>query len=234
MKKYIPKIIIMILALCLVVLILGFILVRNFLPDEIYIPPINLPQIILVTPAPYPTYTFFPTYTLIVPTPGLKWVWRNLSLYNWKVEIPSDWTIAEMDRIPEPSDSIGLGHDCSNYQLISPDRLRFINILMPCYPSGGTGGQCSHDITFIQAIGTEQYLVRRPYNGNSFLYEIATKGIYEDVTGTHSGYVCENPPIYIYFYWELGKTSEEIYTDFRDVDRIMLSLLTANNNFQVP
>lgn len=176
--------------LCLLILILAFIIVRDFLPAETKILPITIPSTM-----PYPTYTFFPIFTLvptITPTLRPQWVWFILPLYNWNVEMPSDWTVALMNRRPEPTDpmlmgSSPLGHDCVDYQLISPDRLRFIDITMPCGWGEGIGGLCPDDTTFIQAVGNDSYLIRRP-SGRGFIYEISSPGTYEDTSGTHTAF----------------------------------------------
>jgi hypothetical protein len=229
-KTNIIMVIMLAIILCLLILIFAFMIVREYLPAEIKILPITIPGAI-----PYPTYTLFPTFPLvptITPTLGPQWTWFKLPLYNWNVEMPSGWTIALMNSRPEPTDPMlmggnPMGHDCTDYQLISPDRLRFINITMPCGWGEGIGGVCPDDTDFVQAVGNGSYLIRRP-SGYGFIYEISSPGTYEDTSGTHTAFFCMSQTAPVYLYWELGKENYWETMPNAEIDRIMLSLLTSN------
>lgn len=138
-----------------------------------------------------------------------------------------------MNRRPEPTDPMAMGsgpmgHDCSNYQLISPDRLKFINITMPCGYNEGGGGPCPQDTMYIQAVGANSYLFRRPSSDEQgFTYEISRLGTFEDMSGSHTVQFCMDQIAPVYMYWEMGKRYWETMPN-SGIDRIILSLLTAN------
>jgi len=218
--------------LCLLLGIFAFLIIRDYLPSGT-----NILHVTQQKATRNPTYGLISTYTLfptIEPTSGPEWVWSTLPLYNWKVEMPSDWTAALMNTRPEPTDPLAmgstqLGHDCTDYQLISPDRMRFINITMFCGFSDSAGGPCSNDTVFVKAVGTDSYLVRWPSNkANGWIYQISNPGTWEDMSGTHTGYFCDSSPLPLYFYWEIGKVNYWETNPDVIIDRIMLSLLTAN------
>jgi hypothetical protein len=182
-----------------------------------------------------PTYisALSPTFAPSKP----QWVWKKLPLYNWNVELPEGWGMVVLDQRPEPTGpgiaGTPMEHDCANYQLISPDRMEFINITMPCGFGEAIGNPCPNEAYFIQAVGNDEYLIRRPsYTYIGFMYELTTRGEIDDLNGKHYPFMCMDQtepwvaqPIYLF--WKVGHNNLDYLPD-PDIDRIMLSLLTSN------
>jgi hypothetical protein len=241
---------------CALLIVGVFISLQLYLGPEMrtYLPTDHLPSIpeiiqaynLSTTPNPDLIPTLQPTIDNYVsnqnPTPipaRPQWVWEKLPLYNWNVELPEGWAYVVTDERPEPT-ALGatgaapLGHDCGNYQLISPDRMEFINITMPCGFGETFDGPCGPDTEFIQAVGNDGYLVRTPSVKHiGYLYGISKQGTYNDLSGSHTSFYCpEDEDAFVaapvYLYWRVSTSLN--YIPGPNIDRIMLSLLTSNKN----
>jgi hypothetical protein len=165
------------------------------------------------TNTPYPTYTPQPTFTLYL-TPEPVWVYRYIDLYQIKVEIPSDWTIQEIDRQPTMPE---FGeHDCANYLLLSRDGNSVVIIRMACGPYGGEPYPCADGTVLLDRT---REIVREPHlEDNRFYYE----GVYIDQEGNlwcfPSGWDLVDYFAGVdYFQWNSNY-------DLDTVDRIVLSI----------
>jgi hypothetical protein len=196
----------------------------------------------LAVDALQPTQNTSPTQTIvsISPSPTTEeWVWRTMDLYGLVIQMPNDWTMIEMNRRPEPPDPYDgtpgkMGHDCSDYQIISSDRMHFINITLPCQSGFDSEGNspCKQDTVYIAALDDKNYFVRLPNEGSSgsgWFYEIASKGNFDAGNGEQNYILCApiTSGFTSIFYWQLGQHYWEM-NEFDIEDKIALSFLQAN------
>ncbi len=79
--------------------------------------------------------------------PGLKYtkdVVKHIALYDFKITIPYDWELSEINRRHDPM--AVYDHDCAEYKIQSPNGKVHILLIPLCGPGGGASEVCPDDV----------------------------------------------------------------------------------------
>lgn len=198
---------------------LFLIVIALFLVNKYWLPASAVFPTQAPSQTPYPTYTPYPTFTayptLIQPTE--LWEWRSLDVYGFWVEMPSAWTLVEINK---RSYSQSMDHCPAyevDYSLDGPSRDNIIIIFL-CGGRGGESTPCQEGTVILD----ESRKIARQFIDGQYRY------------GGYSG--SENGKMYCDDGWgEWGietmamianyQNSSGIF-DLATVDRIVLSVQT--------
>lgn len=131
-----------------------------------------------------------PTQTLIVDEPRIEWKTVNMELYDLTVIIPSEWQIHEINRREEDKMfGAGIGHDCADYMIVSPDGSQTLFLKMPCEMSDGGPGPCPPNMTTVEPVNDKAFIYRHQSQG-VFYYSYAGYVEFTGVDGPKEDLYC--------------------------------------------
>lgn len=121
------------------------------------------PTPLIPTEKPAQQNTSVPTVP-ITQVPTTSWKNTTMSLYKMSLKIPTDWTIQESNRRPEPTGDADpkTGHDCSDYVIKNSDSTTIITIKPTCGFADGGGDLLPPNSIVIKNINKDTFLFRYP------------------------------------------------------------------------
>lgn len=87
---------------------------------------------------------------------------QTIDLYKLQLSIPSNWTLQEINRRPEPTGPGNpvTGHDCAEYKITSSDNLATLSLKPICGFGDGGGDLWPKDSTIVKQIDSSNYIIR--------------------------------------------------------------------------
>ncbi|HSH01893.1 MAG TPA: M14 family metallopeptidase, partial [Anaerolineae bacterium] len=80
------------------------------------------------------------------------WHTQTLGLYPLQLSLPTNWTLTELNRRPEPEAdwSILFGHDCAEYTITNSDETLILTLIPACGLLEGAGFPCPPDTLIVR------------------------------------------------------------------------------------
>jgi len=121
----------------------------------------------------------FQTFKFLDDKPeNFSWVDRQIDLYKIYITIPSNWTIKEINRRPEPANPFDprTGHDCAEYQITSNDNKGVLNLKPSCGFIDGGPNEYPKDSFVVKNINQQKEIIRF-FNSEigAYLYKLGFK-----------------------------------------------------------
>lgn len=181
-------------------------------------------------PNPTPVVVTTPT-----PNPTENWKTHAIDLYKLQLSIPSNWTIQEINRRPEPTREFDpkTGHDCADYLITSQDNYVKLSLKPTCGFAEGLPNPWPKDTIVVKELGNDSYLIRYFDAAKSaYIYAHGGEGTFEDERGKHQekthtgalGFGTGQNLVFIFteMHYSGPDTSKELY--LRDTDKVVISL----------
>lgn len=140
----------------------------------------------ILTEKPVQQNTIIPT-AQITQASTISWKNTTMSLYKMSLKIPTDWTIQESNRRPEPTGDADpkTGHDCSDYLIKNPDSTTIITIKPTCGFADGGGDLLPPNSVIVKNISKDAFLFRYPTTtANQYAYAHGSNVQTSDEKGT--------------------------------------------------
>ena len=213
----------------------------------------KIETIVAGTLSAIPTATIIPVPSTPTNTPIFdEWIWQNIDLFSLKVNLPSGWTISEVNRRPEPDQrQAKYGHDCADYVISNPEGTDKILLFPTCGWFDGAGDFCPNDTVFMSLTDTNlvtyhdnsgdiiahfsnnsSELLARYYDSANGNY-IYTDVVFPPLQGVVS-LACKAPPITVFgsdqtlrfvsVEFETSDKDAELVKTLELIDKIILSM----------